>query len=101
MPNHKNTSKMLRKDAKRYLRNRMEKSKVRTLIKRVRSAIKENDLDAAKAQMQRAASALDSAAKKRLLHPNSAARHKSRLMHKLSQLEQSQAGQSGPAGEGA
>ncbi len=80
MPNHKSTEKMLRKDAKRYKHNMQIRSKVRTLIKNVRLAVAEKNPEAARENLRRAVSQIDTAAKKHIIHPRNASRRKSRLM---------------------
>jgi len=47
--------------------------------------ISTKEIDAAKEAVTQAVSAFDKAAKKGVIHPNNAARHKSRLMKKLNQ----------------
>lgn len=88
MPNHSSAAKRLRQDFKRRIKNRAEKSRVRTLIKHVRNALKSQNLAEAKERVRLASSALDTAAKKHVIHPNNAARRKARLMKHISQLEQ-------------
>jgi small subunit ribosomal protein S20 len=87
MPNHSATLKSLRQNAKRQIRNVATKSKIRTLIKKVRVAVSNNNLSEAKVQLQRAVSALDTAAKKHVIHPRNASRKKSRLMKLLSKTQ--------------
>lgn len=72
MPIIKSAKKKLRKDIKRTQHNLTIKDRLKGLVKRVRRAPSEE-------AMQNAASALDKAAKKKLIHPNKAARLKSRL----------------------
>ena len=57
------------------MRNRAQRSALRTALKHVRLA----DAAAAGAAYARAVELLDRAARKGLIHPNNAARHKSRL----------------------
>lgn len=64
-------------------RNRAIKSSVKTYIDKAEELISGKELEPAKAAVQRASVALDKAAHKRIIHPNNAARHKSRLMKKL------------------
>lgn len=87
MPNHRATAKSLRQNEKRQIRNVATKSKIRTLIKKVRGAVKQNNPDEARNYMQSAVSELDTAAKKKIIHANNAARHKSRLMQLVSSIE--------------
>lgn len=89
MPNHDSARKSLRKNEKRQARNISEKSRIRTLVKKVRTAATNKNLDEATVQLRSAVSALDTAAKKHVIHPRNAARKKSRLMHLISKLEKS------------
>ncbi len=79
MPNIKANSKSLRKDTKLNLFNSSERAKLRTLIKNVRKAVNENNKDLALQRLQLVYTELDTAAKKHIIHPNNAARRKSRL----------------------
>ncbi len=63
------------------LRNRMVKSIVKTQITKARQAIASGNR--AEEAVRAAVSELDRAAKKGVLHPNNAARRKSRLMKQL------------------
>lgn len=76
MPQHKSAAKRVRQNAKRRLRNRYHRSRVRTLIKDLREttspAEAEEKLNVVKAQLDRMAT-------KRLIHPNTAAHTKSSL----------------------
>ena len=79
MPNSPAAKKALRQSEKRRLHNRSQRSSLRTAIKKVRVAVEEGDLEAAKAAFQFAVKKLDQAAAKHLIHANKAARTKSRL----------------------
>jgi len=59
----------------------------RTYVKKARLAIESGDVDAARAATLQAASALDKAAEKGVLHKNNASRRKGRLMKQLAALE--------------
>lgn len=87
MPNHSATEKRLRQDVKRHFRNISTKSKIKTLVKKVRTSVSENKLDDAKTQLRSAISALDTAAKNKIIHHRNAARKKSRLMKMLNKAE--------------
>jgi len=65
----------MRQTHSRTARNRAQRSELRTALKRVREAI---GPAAAEAYLH-AVRLLDRAARKGLIHPNNAARHKSRL----------------------
>ncbi len=70
--------KRLRQAVKRTLRNRSVKSKIKTLVKKARLT---RDPEAVRAAVK----ALDKAASKGILHGNTAARRKSRLMRAVQQ----------------
>ncbi len=61
------------------MRNRAEKSTVRTAIKKFDAAITAGDKDAATAAMQLSFKLLDSATSKGVLHRNTSSRKKSRM----------------------
>lgn len=75
MPNVKSAEKRMRTNKIREERNKAARSRLRTAIKKARQA----EGDGAEAALQKATSLLDRAARKRLIHPNKAARLKSRL----------------------
>ena len=76
MPKIKSAKKALRQAKTRTITNRAQRSALRTALKRVRAA--ESGAAASQAYTD-AARLLDRAARKGLIHPNNAARHKSRL----------------------
>jgi len=63
--------------------NRELRSKLRTALKTIRAAIDGKDLEAAKAALSKTVSIVDKMAAKRIIHRNTAARHKSRLVARL------------------
>ena len=79
MPNHKSAIKRARQNVKRRARNMAVRSRARTSVKAVRSAINAGDKDTALATLKATTSILDKAASKGILHPNNAARRISRL----------------------
>jgi small subunit ribosomal protein S20 len=84
--NHSSAEKRNRQRIKRTDRNRAAKSSVRTLVKRVRSAIETKNKAEAKDALLKAVSALDKAASKGVLNDKAASRTVSRLsaqVHKL------------------
>ena len=85
MANTKSAIKNIRKSERRRERNRVYRSRARTLVKRTRLLIEAGELEQAQEAAQLAAKALDKAAKTRVIHPNNAARRKSRLMKQLNQ----------------
>ena len=76
MPQIKSAKKAMRQGRARYARNKVQRSALRTALKRVRQA---DTADAAAKAYAVASRLLDRAARKGLVHPNNAARHKSRL----------------------
>jgi small subunit ribosomal protein S20 len=76
LPNSKSAEKRVRTNAKRAERNRHARSRLRTALKKVRAA---EGPEAADAAFRSATELLDRAAARRLIHPNKAARTKSRL----------------------
>ena len=90
MPYSKSTRKVVNATARRRMRNKSVRSFVKTRITKAERLITAKELDAAKEAVVDAISALDKAAQKGVIHPNNAARHKSRLMKKLNQAIRSQ-----------
>lgn len=81
MPNTKSAKKSLRQNIVRRTRNRAVKSAVRTQLKKVREAVAAGNLEVAETEFRAAARKLDRAAAAKVIHKNSAARHKARLVH--------------------
>ena len=79
MANTRSAEKNIRKTKARTLRNQSTKSRVRTIRKRVLTAIEKGDIKAAEAELSAFASAADKAAKTKVSHKNAANRLKSRL----------------------
>jgi small subunit ribosomal protein S20 len=63
----------------RRIRNHASKSRVKTLMKRVSSALEADDTAAADSHLRNAISAIQKAGRKRILHPNTAARRIAQL----------------------
>lgn len=82
MPNIQSAKKRVRQSEKRRARNRPVRSMVRTLITKARDQIATHE-ETAETTVHEALSALDRAARKGILHPNNAARRKSRLMKRF------------------
>jgi small subunit ribosomal protein S20 len=87
MANHKSALKRFRQSEKRRLHNRIFRTRARTLVKKARTSIASNDLEAAREATRIAIRDLDMAASRGTIHPNNAARRKSRLMKQLAALE--------------
>jgi small subunit ribosomal protein S20 len=79
----------MRQNEKRRLHNRRYRAAARTKIKRCRQLMAEGRFDEAEVVMREAVSTLDKAARRGVIHPNNAARRKSRLMSQLAEARQS------------
>ena len=87
MANIKSAIKEIRASERRRQVNQLHRSRARTQVKQTRILIEDGELTEAQAMLSQAASALDKAAKKGALHPNTAARRKSRLMKLLNRAK--------------
>jgi small subunit ribosomal protein S20 len=81
----KSAQKAARASGRRQVRNTSARSQVKTNIAQAEQLIEAGDLEAAQGAVATAIRALDKAAEKKVLHANSAARRKSRLLKKLNQ----------------
>ena len=77
-----------RQQIKRARRNRSARTETRTIVGRANRSLAAGDAEAAQPAVLAAVKLLDRAVRKGLLHRNNAARRKSRMMAKLSRLEQ-------------
>jgi len=87
MPNSRSAKKRLRQSFDRRGANRATKSTMRTQIRKVREAVASGDIDTAKDLFQQAQRKIDRAGAKRVIHPNAAARTKSRLQRLIKTAE--------------
>jgi small subunit ribosomal protein S20 len=79
MANNKSAKKRAAKSAAQREKNRASRSMVRTAIKKVRQAATASDAQGTEGLLKEAISLVDRTARKGLIHPNAAARTKSRL----------------------
>ena len=79
MPNHKSAEKRMRQNERRRKINRGNRSRVRTAIKSLRSALGTGDTKQVTDLLPKTISTIDKAVKNGSLHKNAAARYKSRL----------------------
>ena len=86
MANHPSALKRHRQSAKRRLRNQAVKTRLRHLVRAVRTAVASRDPAAAAQTLERASRELDKAVTKGVLHRNSASRKISRLARAVSAL---------------
>ena len=87
MPNTKSAKKQVRVSQRKQLRNKPVRSQNKTLVKKAESLIFSGKVKEAEDGVKDAVSSLDKAAGKGILHPNNAARRKSRLMKKLNKAQ--------------
>lgn len=88
MANHKSAIKRIRQNEKRRMYNRVYRNRTRTFVKKARTTIQQaKDLKIAQEETRLAIQDLDKAASRGVIHPNNAARRKSRLMKQLAALE--------------
>ena len=83
MPTRKSAKKSIRQDAVRRMRNRSDKSALKTQIKKFVSAIKSHDFDEAGKHLSLVTKKLDKIAAKNIIHKKTASRKKSRLTKML------------------
>lgn len=79
MANIKSAKKRILVSKKKEMRNKAVKTELKTLVKKVDAAIAEDNKEAAATALLAATSKIDKAAKKGILHKNTAARKISRL----------------------
>jgi small subunit ribosomal protein S20 len=79
MANHKSAEKRVRQNAKRKEINRSNRSKLRTSIKKLRTAVAGHDKAGSTELLNPTISLIDKAVNKGIIHKNTAARYKSRL----------------------
>lgn len=80
MANSRSSKKRIRVNERRRVRNQSYKSATRTLVRKAERAITTGVDEATAATLGEAISRLDRTANKGIIHPNAAARKKSRLM---------------------
>ncbi len=83
---HHSAIKETRKTKKHYLHNRSVKKKIHSLVKKFELAGKEKNQNAAKEALSQIFKVYDKAAKRRIIHPRTVARKKSRLSHRYNTL---------------
>jgi small subunit ribosomal protein S20 len=85
MPNHKSAEKRVRQSEKRRVINRGHKSKVRTYIKKLRTALDSGKSEDVQSVLPEVMSVIDKSVQKGVMHKNAAARYKSRLTVRANQ----------------
>jgi len=89
LPVRKSVQKRIRVAEKSRLRNKSIHSQAKTYITKAEKLIFSGELEAAQGAVATVISSLDKAAEKGVIHPNNAARRKSRLMKKLNKAQES------------
>ncbi len=84
MPKRKAAVKRLRVDKKRHLKNLKIKTEIKKALKKFQSLVIAKNINEAKTVLGKVFSLLDKAAKKKIIHPNTASRKKSRLARRIS-----------------
>ena len=79
MANHKSAIKRARQNELRRLRNKSVKTRIKSIVKDVRSSIEETSVQDMTIKLNTAQSAIDKASKKGVIHKRTAARKISRL----------------------
>lgn len=79
MPIKKSSFKELRKARKRTVFNAIREKRIKDAIKKIRKALSGKNLDEARTIAKSVVGMLDKAAKRNIIHPNKAARKKSRV----------------------
>ena len=88
MPNHKSAEKRDRQNVKRRAINKNNRTKVRSQVKKLRTALTSGDAAVSQELLNPTISLLDKAVNKGILHKNTAARYKSRLTSHVNDLAQ-------------
>jgi len=98
LPSRKLAQKQVRVSERKRLRNKPVHSLAKTSITKAEKLIFSGELESAQNAVVAAISSLDKAAEQGIIHPNNAARRKSRLMKKLNEALSLSSGK-GSAGE--
>jgi small subunit ribosomal protein S20 len=88
MANTKSAEKRNRQNAEARQRNRSQRSRLRTAVKGLRTAVESGDAAQAAELLPATLGVIDASAKKKVIHPNTASRYKSRLARKVAALGQ-------------
>jgi small subunit ribosomal protein S20 len=87
MANHKSAVKRHRQSLDNRNRNRQHKSRMRSRVKQLRTAIDKGDGEAARGMLDEILALVDKSTKLGVLHRNAAARTKSRLTRAVNRTE--------------
>lgn len=87
MPNIKSSVRSVKTDTERNARNSAMKSAIKTVSRKLRASAKAASPEESAELLKKASSLIDKAAKKGVLHKNTAARKKSRLAKRANKAE--------------
>ncbi len=87
MANTKSAEKAARQAEKHRTRNLALRSRMRTVVRKVTSAVTAGNKQAAEAGYREAVPVIDSLVGKQIIHRNKAARHKSRLAARIRAMQ--------------
>ena len=85
LPSTRSAARWMRVSERKRMRSKPVRTAAKTQVTRTLGLIQSGELDLAKEAARQAASTLDRAAQKGVIHSNNAARRKARLMRKLNQ----------------
>ena len=85
MPNHKSAEKRVRQNEKRRDINKSHRTRLRTSLKKLRTALTGGDAETINTALPGTISTIDKAIQKGVIHRNAAARYKSRLTKRVNQ----------------
>jgi len=92
LPGSKSAQKQVRVTERKKLQNKSITSQCKTNVTKAERLIFSGELEAAREAVTVAITSLDKAAEKGVIHPNNAARRKSRLMKKLNEAQAASSG---------
>jgi small subunit ribosomal protein S20 len=84
MPTTPSAIKRLKQSVKRRMHNRITKKIIKTFMKRTLAAVSAKEFEKAEADFRTTVAKIDKAGARRVLHPNTASRRKSRLTREYS-----------------
>ena len=87
MANHFSALKRARQTTRRTANNRSNTSQLRTALRKLRQSLESGDAKQAKEAFGSTVSMIDKAAKKGVIHKNTAARYKSRLSARVAAVK--------------
>ncbi|WP_054691941.1 30S ribosomal protein S20 [Syntrophomonas palmitatica] len=87
MAKSKTPAKRARKAEENRLRNKAQKSRIKTAIKKYESSLRQDNTEVAQDNLKKATSLIDKSVGKNIMHKNTAARRKSKLAKKLNQMQ--------------